>query len=372
MESDGTSFSEKVSLTLPRITSLLGFLGALATAMETGVDQRKGPKSVLGRTHFIFQLPLLVINVCGMIGRSAAPQSSSLWGAWGNTATCEVQGFLTQFCFAILVPLDMFVSVCYLLMVRYNWSEMQLCKIERPLHVFVWSLGLASALFPLFMDLYNPSWEHCWIAQYPPLCETDPEDVPCERGSSKGAANIIVIVYVLSALSTAVCCMLSIYLYVRRQEQLANLYRFSRASLSFSAGNDNNDVSEAHDPSETSSMRRRFSRTSAANVNRNRSRSTGIQGILYCSATLVSCLPVFIAGLLSTLGTRNLLVITLGGTMVPLLGFFHMLVIFRTRSNMQTAYGRFVKRIITCCYCCGDGPTTAGQVEHNANVTSSG
>lgn len=294
----------------------------------------------------MLQLTIILFDLCGMVGTTAAPVAAHRWGAMGNTTTCEIQGFLIQFCFCTFVPLDMFLSICHVLIVRYNWSEAQLRAVEKPLHVIVWPLGLGLAIFPLFTNSYNSSWENCWLNKYPSGCGDD--DIPCERGGNWLSDILVSTILVGMSTITAIVSMTSIYCFVRGRENGMRRFDFE-AHHTVSA-------SDLH-TAQTSSRRMSLS-SSRASIGRQRSRATGIQGILYCCVTLISCVPAILFMVVDQMYGWNLLLATFGGSMLPLLGLFNMMVYFRTRTTMQTPYGRFIKgllrrcRKVCCCCCC--------------------
>jgi hypothetical protein len=115
-----------------------------------------------------------------LLGMSIADISSSFWLAlstwpipeetgilWasGNTMTCTFQGFFTQF--GISSPLyNASLSIYYLLVIRYGWTEEQMQRIEPFLHGVPLLWGLGTGVAGLFLTIFNSANLWCWVAPY--------------------------------------------------------------------------------------------------------------------------------------------------------------------------------------------------------------
>jgi len=304
--------AEKAALILPRVASLISLLACIGTACETWVDHRHQRGSVVSRTQLVLQLPLLCYCAAYAVGSIAAP--SGVWGAHGTVTTCEVQGFMIQFAVTAYVPLDMLISTVFILIIRYNWNEKQLRGLEKWFHILVWPLVMACTVIPLMMDMYNSSWETCWLDVAPTGCDED-ENIECERGEYAWVFHILAYVLSLSSLFYSIYAMLFIYLFVKRVEDRSRQYDFSS--------------SEEGEPAA-----------------RARSRAVGIQGILYAGVTALGGLPlVFSAIFTLVMGHQSLFLNTFGNIMFTLIGLFNMLVNFRSRTTQHTSYGRFLHSV---------------------------
>lgn len=93
------------------------------------------------------------------------PAETGILGASGNTTSCTIQGFFTQFGVASSFY-NASLSIFYLLVIRCGWKEDRIVKIEPWLHAIpiVWALSTAIAGVPL--TLYNSANLWCWIAPY--------------------------------------------------------------------------------------------------------------------------------------------------------------------------------------------------------------
>jgi hypothetical protein len=123
------------------------------------------------------------------------PDSGMIW-ATGNMTTCNVQGFMVTLFVAAGVLYQCMLQLQYLLVIKYSWSQRRLRNIERYLHAFPWSCGLASAITNLVLKNYNPANWDCWIAPLPGDCtssfeirqgNSDLTETDCIRGDN---ANI--------------------------------------------------------------------------------------------------------------------------------------------------------------------------------------
>ncbi|KAL7537879.1 hypothetical protein ACHAWF_005928 [Thalassiosira exigua] len=112
------------------------------------------------------------------------PRDSPAFGAAGNRATCEVQGFITLLMFVVLEVSYTILAVLYYIIVAQGWSEQ---KTQRRKIRFLFLglpvvVALALAVPPLFLGTYNfTGWFSCSLEEYPLNCDVDP-NIECERG----------------------------------------------------------------------------------------------------------------------------------------------------------------------------------------------
>jgi hypothetical protein len=89
-----------------------------------------------------------------MIPKGTVGQFGPVYGASGNHGTCAASGFLTQF--IVSSPLyNATLAFYYLLMVRYNWKERDLVKIEPIIHGIPLCFGLGTAIAAAVLDVYG-------------------------------------------------------------------------------------------------------------------------------------------------------------------------------------------------------------------------
>jgi magnesium-transporting ATPase (P-type) len=106
-----------------------------------------------------------------MIPKGTVGQFGPVYGASGNHGTCAASGFLTQF--IVSSPLyNATLAFYYLLMVRYNWKERDLVKIEPIIHGIPLCFGLGTAIAAAVLDVYGSVDWLCWINPDPPQPNT--------------------------------------------------------------------------------------------------------------------------------------------------------------------------------------------------------
>ena len=114
--------------------------------------------------------------------------------ASGNQATCTAQGFFTQFSIATVVY-NGFLSLYYLLVIKYKWSDKKLSQkhFEIIAHVTSLGFGLLTCIVCASLGLFNPIGWDCWISAYPLGCNQswkarfaldDNYEPNCERGDN--------------------------------------------------------------------------------------------------------------------------------------------------------------------------------------------
>lgn len=73
----------------------------------------------------------------------------------GTVGTCTAQGFFLWFGRTVSIFLNCALSVFYLLMVKYNYRDYQLKKLEVWVQGGIWLLALAIAVIPIPLEMYN-------------------------------------------------------------------------------------------------------------------------------------------------------------------------------------------------------------------------
>lgn len=91
------------------------------------------------------------------------PRGASIYGAIGNEVTCRAQGFIVQL--SIASPLyNTALSIYYLLVIRYQFSEDEIRKLEPWMHYLTIIFSFSTATLGLALDLYKEARFGCWIA----------------------------------------------------------------------------------------------------------------------------------------------------------------------------------------------------------------
>ena len=95
-------------------------------------------------------------------------------GASGNVTTCTIQGFIIQVGTIGSMLFTCWLSLGFLLMVKYNWREQNLEKLQRILVSFTLLLAFGSAIFLAAIGQFNYTTPgFCWIGPFPPNFEYD-------------------------------------------------------------------------------------------------------------------------------------------------------------------------------------------------------
>lgn len=190
LSNKGIGRSQQVALAMaPKFTSGLSILCSAVIINEIAILDRSKIKKVYHRL-------LLAISVCDIF--KALGEFCSTWPipenaadniAWniGTQGTCIWQASWIQF--GIVSPLlNMSLSMYYVLVIRYGWTEARLHGwVERCMHVLPVLFAASVTIAGVFMDLYNSANLWCWIAPYPANCLQSYKNggvTTCERGDN--------------------------------------------------------------------------------------------------------------------------------------------------------------------------------------------
>jgi len=327
---------EIIALSLLRAAALLSLLCAAGTAAETWADHRHDRGTVVSRSQFALQLPTMAFDICYLVGQNAG-------------RACAVQGFVIQLSVLSYLPLDMWITTTYILIICYSWNEQRLRKIEGLMHGVLWPFALIFTVIPLVYDMYNPSWEVCWIEASPPNCMDDP-DIDCKRGHDAFLVYYMVYIASLVSLAYAIFAMVAIYIHVLKIEGQQQQYAFEEQASFSNLSLEQQQQRQAPAPPRRSQQQQRRRRSSRFWPPQARTRATGIQGMCYAGSTAAAGLPLVCASIHRLLThSRSLWFEAFGNIMLLLLGVSNMLVNFRTRPYLQTRYGRWLGRMVNAC-----------------------
>jgi hypothetical protein len=181
-ETDYT-LAQQVAITLvPAFTGTLSLLGSSCIIWMLLAENRKKLKSV--KYRFLFALCLCDVynSLVFVFWSLPIPKDTpGVWGAMGNYASCNAQGFFFQFgmigsFYNCALALYYYRSLCS------SMKDEQIAKTyEKWIHIgcLVWPLGTSIAAWQ--QDLYSYSGIGCWIAPEPLRCHKR-DDVDCIRG----------------------------------------------------------------------------------------------------------------------------------------------------------------------------------------------
>ena len=145
----------------------------------------------------------------------------------GNIATCEAAGFVNTLNYGTWWYSG-FLSVYFVLLVRYEWKERTIVRYVEPLaHAIGISYPIATGIFALVDDDFNPlrvlpGW--CWYGDFPLYCGRDDRNETCERGENYEYLSNIALNSIILLLLTIMISMVLIFLKVRHTESQLRKY----------------------------------------------------------------------------------------------------------------------------------------------------
>ena len=153
----------------------------------------------------------------------------NVFGAIGNTASCEAIGSIEQFGVSATIY-NGCLSVFYLLRIRYGWTTKRLQRAEIWMHVIPLAFGISTIAASLALNLFNSGLFDCWIATFPQGCsESFRNDgfSDCERGDNATLYQWVfdVIPKWSSVLLTTINMLVLIY--TVRSQELSTLQRIA-------------------------------------------------------------------------------------------------------------------------------------------------
>ena len=231
---DLTEMQTKIVAITIRISAMLSILGSVIVLRRI-LD----PETRATKLKTLYHRIVLFICVNDILGSTAMfmgtwpipkdnVHSNFIWGNIGDQMTCNVQGYFVQSAVVSVAICTVFLSIYFLLFVRYNWSEKRLKKIER-LMQFCVTIEYVSSLIPLFDESYNTTPIFCWIQSYPLNCDVD-VTVECLRGDNANIYRILLMVIPISiCIVIIIVAMTMLYASVREQEMKISQYTSRRA-----------------------------------------------------------------------------------------------------------------------------------------------
>lgn len=115
-------------------------------------------------------------------------------------------------------------------MIKFNWTNDQLVKIERYVHAFILIFSVGTSILGLPLTMYNEVKTVCWVIGSPDPCghsSSIPSDIPCDRGDWAWLFGILLFYGPLwLCVILTIIAMLMIYVQVRRTLKRNEQYRF--------------------------------------------------------------------------------------------------------------------------------------------------
>mmetsp|Transcript_32898 Transcript_32898/g.71185 ORF Transcript_32898/g.71185 Transcript_32898/m.71185 type:complete len:491 (-) Transcript_32898:2252-3724(-) len=174
-----THAEQMVLLVVPKCVAFCSTFGSLMIISQI---VRNRPNRTQMQQQIVLGLSIVdvCVSVTWLFNNFFQPEWSPLYYPLGNQASCSTQGFFVQFMIAGVLY-NATLSLYYLAVIKFNYSERKLKKWKRRVHIIPLSFGLATAVTGLALKLYNPANWDCYIAPPPPEPTCTYYDI-CDRG----------------------------------------------------------------------------------------------------------------------------------------------------------------------------------------------
>jgi len=125
----------------------------------------------------------------------------------------------------------MAISFNVLMLIAFNQNQEQFAKkMERPIHIIIFTLALFIAAIPLSTQTYNPFCGYCYYGVMYEKCSSDKdEEELCIMRGNKTVEFVMSLTYRVLLFFVLIFCtiaMVWVYLHVRRQELRMQRYNF--------------------------------------------------------------------------------------------------------------------------------------------------
>jgi len=205
---------------IPKITGAISLICSAYLAKLMISEEKKKPyHRLLLNISIADVLSSSVVHIIGswMMPAGTAPLSR------GNLDTCDAQGFVVQIILITIPYLNASLSTYYNLIIRYNWSDSQIAKVEKNLHIIPWLLGVLFSIIVLVAKQIVPGTWGCWFGntQYPPDCDSVET---CVRGWNSSYYFWPIFVIILLGPLYVAGSMYLVYSSTRKMERLMTRY----------------------------------------------------------------------------------------------------------------------------------------------------
>jgi len=352
----------KGNIWAPLFTGGLSLIASYIMLREVVVDHQNRKGNAITRLLMSMGMADLFFSLGTIMGTFASPaELEYLRMNFGTTATCDTQGFLLTLGFTASPMFVLALSYFYLLIIRYDYPDQSLQRVEFLVHTLLWAVALAVAVAPLVMGMYNNDLETCWITEHPLGCAHEDSNAECERGhGASDYAHVLAFIPLwpcMTMCTITVCCLLGTIRTTtreRRTAQYADTHPMT-VTMEMGKGEHLNERFQDEDEGEQEGL--------YSNIDRQLSRSVAMQAVAYIavflltySAHLATTLLDWISGEWHQYLEFIAFIITM-----PLQGFFNCCVFMRQR-EMQTAEGRLFRML----FCCSGGRNEGKTLEKDA------
>lgn len=357
------SHQQQLTLAItPKCTATLSIASSSFIIYEACCDMRRGKTNAIQRALVGMSIIDVLASFAWWLSTWAEPVGSVPL-ATGNQVSCDFQGFLLQL--AIGAPLyNCSLALYYLLVIKYNWSNEMLRRIEIWTHVTILSFSIGTSIALLPLQQYNPIGTVCWVIGSPPECghsSYQSSDIECDRGNNAYLYGLALFygplwMCVLACISS----MAVIYCEVRKTHR--RLRRYSLPS-----GDSDSPDRKHPEQKQQHSLRRSAADTS----------SVATQAILYSLSFFVTWTPSTIWSVAHWFNVESFWLDFLSALCEPLQGFWNCLIFLRKRPKSRRKLRHLIRSVMPCCLKsrsngggAGGGVTTDDDPTHSGHFLS--
>jgi hypothetical protein len=172
------------------------------------------------------------------IGLTSVPVpkgSICTYAAFGNSASCAVQGFIVQLGNAI-PSYNAMLCVYFLCIIRYKKTDAFMAKYEKFMHAFALLPYVLSASVAASFDLLNSVSTMCWLEtkeRFAPVADIDLQDDIRREGTNRHVLQILLLftsAMIAIVFFIIIFCMGMVVCSVKTQASKSNSYEFQRSS----------------------------------------------------------------------------------------------------------------------------------------------
>lgn len=181
--------SQQVALAIvPKCSATLSIIGS-GYILQYILRRPRKRKTVFSRLMVGLSASDGVASICFFLSTWPVPAGTEgAYAAVGTTQSCTAQGLFGQAAYLCTPLYNGVLAFYYLLVIRYQWKEDELKRIEVYLLTIPPILAGGVAIAGLVLDLYNFANFICWIAPLPWGCldtaRYGAEDANCVRGNN--------------------------------------------------------------------------------------------------------------------------------------------------------------------------------------------
>lgn len=163
---------------LPKTTGAISIVGSSLIALSVLRSPEKMAKSY-HRLLLGMSLVDMLVSLWEALSTWPMPADSGAMFAFGNSMTCNMQGFFIQI-YIVSSFYSVSLAIYYTVVLRYDWSEERVRRLEPYLHSVPLLWGVGTGIIGISLKLYNPAGLWCWIAPWPVGCVGE----ECIRGAN--------------------------------------------------------------------------------------------------------------------------------------------------------------------------------------------